>query len=116
MALVTDLEWMASSAHEQAALLHLLRHPRPVDLLVIEGYDAAAHPAAFGHSAWRETLGLARAAGARRVVVTHHAPEDTDRLLARREAEVQDVFSCTRFGRDGMTFSWRGASEMPEPV
>ena len=116
MALVTDLEWTASSALEQAALLYLLRRPRPVDLLLIEGYDAAAHPDAFGHSAWRETLGLARAAGARRVVVTHHAPEDTDRSLTRREAEVQNVFPGARFGRDGMIFSWRGASESPEPV
>ena len=76
----------------------------------------AIHPDAFGHSAWRETLGLARAAGARRVVVTHHAPEDTDRSLTRREAEVQNVFPGARFGRDGMIFSWRGASESPEPV
>lgn len=46
----------------------------------------------FGHSTWQQAVLLARASGARRVALVHHAPFRTDADLARIAAEGEAVF------------------------
>ena len=55
-----------------------------VDLLVHDAQllpDEVAAEASFGHAAADYAVGLARAAGARRVVLFHHKPDRTDDAL-----------------------------------
>ncbi|MDX9866526.1 MAG: MBL fold metallo-hydrolase [Kiritimatiellia bacterium] len=106
MALVTDLEWATSDASERAALLRLCGKPHPVDLLVMEGHGERSRFPGWGHSTWRETVEVARAANVRNLVITHHAPDDDDRRLARRAREVRAAMPGARLGREGMTLSW----------
>lgn len=106
MALVTDLEWAASDAKERAALLHLCREPGPVDVLVMEGHGEASRFADWGHSTWPETVGFAREVNPRQLVITHHAPDDDDTSLARRQEDVQAMFPNACLGCEGMTLLW----------
>lgn len=101
----TDLEWRASDDAERARLLALCREPRPAGLLIMDGqYDAgeAARFAGWGHSTWQDAAEVARAAGVRRLMVTHHAPENDDAALAQREAALARVLPDACFARDGM--------------
>lgn len=82
----TDVEWGRAPAAARAALTALCRDPVPADLLVMDGqFTRRTYPAhaGWGHSTWEECVALARGAGVRRLIVTHHAPDRTDRDLAR---------------------------------
>lgn len=50
------------------------------DAMFDEAIDYAPHEG-WGHSTWQAGLALARAAGARRYIATHHAPEHDDAFL-----------------------------------
>lgn len=102
----TDVEWGGSSARERAALLRLCRTPSPVDVLIFEGPDDGESRAGWGHSAWQDAVGVARAAGAGRLVVTHFSPDDDDATLARREKRLRAALPGARFGRQGMRLLW----------
>lgn len=87
--IATDMEWGLSSAEERAALLRLCREPSPAALLVMDGqYDDAEYGnfRGWGHSTWQEVQAVAREAGVRRALVTHHAPARNDDEMERREA------------------------------
>jgi ribonuclease BN (tRNA processing enzyme) len=109
----TDLEWGVSSAAERQALLALCRSPRPLDLLIMDGQFDSATGARFrgwGHSTWQEAVEVARAAAAHHLVVTHHAPDAHDGLLAQREQELQVAAGLAGLpraclAREGMTIS-----------
>ena len=113
MVFVTDLEWGASDAAERQALLTLCRYRTPLDLLVMDGQFDSATGARFrgwGHSTWQEAAEVAKAAAARHLVVTHHAPDADDGLLAQREQELQIAASQVGLpqaclAREGMTIS-----------
>ena len=101
----TDLEWRASDDAERARLLKLCREPRPADVLIMDGqFDAeeAARFAGWGHSAWQDAAEVAKAAGVGRLVVTHHAPENGDAVLSRREEALVRILPRACFARDGM--------------
>jgi phosphoribosyl 1,2-cyclic phosphodiesterase len=109
----TDLEWAASNAAERQSLLALCRSPRPLDLLIMDGQFDSATGARFrgwGHSTWQEAVEVARAAAARHLVVTHHAPDAHDGLLAQREQALQVAAGLAGLpqaclAREGMTIS-----------
>ncbi|HAK96767.1 MAG TPA: hypothetical protein DCM87_17695 [Planctomycetes bacterium] len=101
----TDFEWGRSSAAEKEMLLRLCREPGPPGALVLDGqYTRRQYPefAGWGHSAWEDDVEIARAAGAGLLVVTHHGPQNHDRLLATIEAELTREMPGARLGRDGM--------------
>jgi ribonuclease BN (tRNA processing enzyme) len=113
MVFATDLEWGASDAAERQALLALCRSRRPLDLLIMDGQFDSATGARFrgwGHSTWQDAVEVARAAAARHLVVTHHAPDADDGLLAQREQELQVAAGLAGLpqaclAREGMTIS-----------
>lgn len=101
----TDLEWQASDAGEREALLALCHTPRPADILIMDGqYDAsdASDRAGWGHSTWQDTVEVARAAGVRRLVVTHHDPDLDDAALDRREQALRAAMEHACLAREGM--------------
>ena len=71
-------------------------------------YDAmlteAEYPsrADWGHSTWEAGARLADAAGVRRLVLFHHAPERDDRAVAAQEAEAAAVRPGTVAAREGL--------------
>ncbi len=84
----------------------------PAVMKLIEGADCFLYDAAytdaemdifrgFGHSTWQEAIRLAKAAGARRVGLIHHADWREDAALAAIEAEAQAAFPEAFCGRDG---------------
>jgi phosphoribosyl 1,2-cyclic phosphodiesterase len=92
MVFATDVEWGASDAAQRAAFLRLCRQPSPVDLLIMDGHLDAAAGARFsgwGHSTWQDAVQVAKAADAGQLIVTHHAPESDDHLLARRAEDLE---------------------------
>jgi phosphoribosyl 1,2-cyclic phosphodiesterase len=110
MAFATDLEWGASDVAEREALLKLCREPRPVDVLVMDGHFDASTGAQFkgwGHSTWQDAVQVAMAAAVRQLIVTHHAPDADDGVLARRSLELQIAakeagLTQACFAREGM--------------
>ena len=110
MAFVTDLEWGASNEKERADLLRLCRDPRPVDVMIMEGHGETAQFAGWGHSLWKETVEVAKKVGVRQLVITHHAPDDDDRALVRREQEVQTTMPNACLGYEGMQIDWNRGS------
>jgi phosphoribosyl 1,2-cyclic phosphodiesterase len=57
----------------------------------------------FGHSTWQQACMLAKAAGAGRVGMVHHAPWRSDAALHAIEAEAQAVFPGAFFAAEGAT-------------
>lgn len=57
----------------------------------------------WGHSTWLEGTRIARDAGAKRLVLFHHAPEHTDQEVAAIEAQARAVFPNTDAAREGMS-------------
>ena len=114
MVFATDLEWSASGAEERQALLRLCREPSPVDVLILEGHDDTQGLSGWGHSTWQEAVEVARAASARRLIVTHLAPTDDDATLDRREQRLKALMPHACLGRQGMCIDWREAPP-PQP-
>ncbi|MBV9228879.1 MAG: ribonuclease Z, partial [Chloroflexi bacterium] len=77
---------------------------RDVDLLICESmYDAPEDLAlaqANGHMIAHESAGIAKAAGAHSLVLTHFSPKINDPAFAEKAA--RRVFAKTRAARDGM--------------
>ena len=57
----------------------------------------------FGHSSWQEGVRLAKAAGAKRLVLFHHSHIRDDDELAAIEAQAQAEFPGAIVGRTGLT-------------
>lgn len=74
----------------------------------MEGYKG------FGHSSWQEGVRLAKAAGAKRLVLFHHGHNRDDEALAAILAEARRLFPRTFAGKVGMTFQLGSAADDPE--
>ena len=101
----TDFEWGQSTPAEKQMFIQLCREPGPPGLLVLDGqYTRAQYPqfTGWGHSAWEDCVGIAREARARLLVVTHHAPQNTDNRLEMIESELVQEMPDAKLGRDGM--------------
>ncbi|MBV9748552.1 MAG: MBL fold metallo-hydrolase [Acetobacteraceae bacterium] len=110
------LEWggkivayLTDTEHDPAAQdADVLRLAKDADILI---YDATYTDEEFprykgwGHSTWQEAVRLADAAGAKRLVLFHHAPSRTDADLDRIEAEAAARRPGTLAAREGMQLS-----------
>jgi phosphoribosyl 1,2-cyclic phosphodiesterase len=103
----TDLEWQASDERERADLLRLCREPCPADVLLMEGHDDTRSRAGWGHSTWQDAVQVAKATGARQLIITHLAPDDTDDALDQRELRVRAAMPQARLGKQGLSLLWQ---------
>ena len=69
-----------------------------------EGRNGEMPRKGWGHSTWQEGVSLARAAGAKRLVLFHHAPWHDDDFIAAYEAEAREVFPETYAAYEGLAF------------
>ncbi|GAB4269561.1 MAG: MBL fold metallo-hydrolase [Candidatus Rifleibacteriota bacterium] len=56
----------------------------------------------FGHSTPAEGVRAAKAAGVKKLVITHHDPLHNDEFLTKMEADAKVLFPNTEFAREGM--------------
>lgn len=97
----TDVELGAPDSH--APLKHLLTHPYPAGLAVIDGFftDAeVAQYAGWGHSSWGQAWALVAPLGVRHLLVTHHHPAKSDAELRALEAAARPVL----WAREGQSY------------
>lgn len=100
----TDMEWRLSSDVEKHAFLKLCTHPKPAQLLVMDGQFNGANIAKFkgwGHSAWEDDIEVAQKTGSRHVLITHHAPQNTDAQLAETEKSARHTWAQAALAREG---------------
>ncbi len=57
----------------------------------------------WGHSTWRMATEVARAAGVKRLALTHHSPAHTDDYLETMLEKAQALFPNTILAQEGMT-------------
>lgn len=76
---------------------------RGTDLLIWDAaYTAADRRPGWGHSTWEEGLAAGRAAGAKRVLMTHYCREYNDQFLREQELAAQKADGSCIFAREGM--------------
>ncbi|MBN1419426.1 MAG: MBL fold metallo-hydrolase [Planctomycetes bacterium] len=101
----TDIEWRESAPAEREALLRLCAEPAAADLLIMDGqYTEERYPRhrGWGHSTWSDVAEVARRAGVRRFLVTHHDPTCDDASLERIERDVKAAAPGGGLARQGM--------------
>ena len=103
VAYVTDTE------HDPAAPdAAVLRLAKDADILIYDATytdDELAEHVGWGHSTWQEGVRVAEAAGAKRLVLFHHAPSRTDSDLDRIAADAAARRPGTIVAREGMELS-----------
>jgi len=111
IAIATDCEHPTDGSIDQ----NLLKLASNVDILVYDGqYTSEEYTPhkfnlpgpgrqGFGHSTPDEGIRAAKAAGARRLLITHHDPLHNDVRLREMEARAKNLFSATDFAREGMS-------------
>lgn len=80
---------------------------RGCELLIYDGmFSDETYPPCrgWGHSTWQEACGCARRLGARRLLVTHHAPGSDDGLLRGWERQAKQLLPAAGFARVGQRF------------
>ena len=79
---------------------------RGANVLVIDSqYTPEEYPShqGWGHSSWRESIHVARAAGVKRLVLFHHDPSHNDEMLHTIQAEARREFPETYVAKEGWT-------------
>lgn len=92
---------------------NLLAGARNVDCLIYDttytdqeyagGPKTGMSKKGWGHSTWNEGVKLAKAAGAKRLILFHHDPTRTDRDLAAIERKAKAAFRGALAAREGLT-------------
>ena len=99
----TDMEWSAAGPKHREAFLATCRD---ADLLIMDGHFTAAElpdRTGWGHSSHDECVAVAQEAGVRRLLITHHAPDNDDVLLADLDRELNASWSGASLARQGDT-------------
>jgi len=111
VALATDCEHPGDGSIDN----NLLKMSANADLLIYDGQytneEYAPHKfgllgsgkQGFGHSTPAEGIRAAKAAGAKRLIITHHDPTHNDSVLNKMESDAKKLFENTFFAREGMT-------------
>jgi len=68
----------------------------------------------WGHSSWLEGVRLAREVGAKTLVLFHHDPDSTDRMVDSLLRQARDEFDSVFAASEGMVISLGGAAEKIE--
>lgn len=100
----TDVEWPLAAAAERRAFVRWAATPRPPSALFFDGQFTPRDYARYrgwGHSRWSDAVEVARATGAGRLYVIHHAPDHDDRALAAIERNVRAAWPAARAARQG---------------
>lgn len=101
----SDIEWPLSTKNEREAFLRLCREPSPCRLLLFDGqFNRATYPSfeGWGHSRWQDAVEVAQQAGAERLRIIHHAPDNTDEQLSRIDRRALALYPGAGLARDGM--------------
>lgn len=56
----------------------------------------------WGHSTWKQGLALRKTAGAKQILMTHHASDYTDAFLQKQERLCREEDPLSRFAKEGM--------------
>jgi ribonuclease BN (tRNA processing enzyme) len=99
IAICTDAE------HIEGIDQNIVDLARDADLLIHDGQytdEEYKKYKGWGHSTWRQCCEVARLAGVKRLIVTHHDPDHDDAFLAEMEKECKEVFPDSCFAREGM--------------
>jgi phosphoribosyl 1,2-cyclic phosphodiesterase len=68
----------------------------------------------WGHSSWLEGVRVAREVGAKTLVLFHHDPDSTDRMVDSILRQARDEFDSVFAASEGMVISLGGAAEKIE--
>ena len=66
----------------------------------------------WGHSSWLEGVRLAREAGVKTLVLFHHDPDSTDRMVDNLLRQARDQFESVFAASEGMVMSLGGSERM----
>jgi phosphoribosyl 1,2-cyclic phosphodiesterase len=111
LAYVCDTEAPADGVDEAHVALAM-----GADLLIHDAqYLPEEYPAkvGWGHSTFVAAAGLARAAGVRQLVLTHHDPARDDLAVARLERRARRLFPETLAAREGLSLTVRATAAAP---
>lgn len=95
---------------------HVPGKPNQNILGLVEGADFMIYDAMYtddefpdkvgwGHSTWQEGIRLARAAGVKKLILSHHDPDHEDPVMERIAAEARKSWSSAVVAREGMRIS-----------
>ncbi len=65
----------------------------------------------WGHSSWKEGVNIAREVGAKTLVLFHHDPDSTDRMVDQLLREARDEFDSVFAASEGMLITLGAASQ-----
>ncbi|MCB9732901.1 MAG: MBL fold metallo-hydrolase [Deltaproteobacteria bacterium] len=71
------------------------------DAMFVEGVNYERH-CGWGHSTWQAAVRLAEAAGVRRLVAVHHAPEHDDETLDRVARDMERAYPGALVAAEGL--------------
>jgi phosphoribosyl 1,2-cyclic phosphodiesterase len=98
--IATDVEYAAGAVDEK-----FVSFCHGADALIFDAQyrpgEYAAHRG-WGHSTWEAAAEAAVRAGVKRLILTHHAPDRSDREVDRMVREARRQFSATQAAREGM--------------
>lgn len=104
MVFATDVEGYAGGDRQ------LAQFARGADLLIHDAeytpeeyLDKKSSRQGWGHSTWKMAIEVAREAGARRLILTHHNAHHDDAFLEDVERQAQAIFPATIMAREGLT-------------
>ena len=90
-------------------VLHLARQ---ADILIIDAtytdaeyYEKGNSKIGWGHSTWQEAVKVAKAAGAKQLILFHHDPSHTDDDLDAIAQEAVLQFPATIVAREGLAIT-----------
>lgn len=95
----TDIE------HGEAIDENIVELAAGTDILIHDGQysdEQLALKKGWGHSSYQQAAEVARRAGAKQLVVTHHDPDHDDDHLRTAERRCQELFPDSVFAREGM--------------
>ncbi len=108
-----SIVYCTDTEHFQEGLdKNVLHLARDADILIYDAMytdeeynDPKASKVGWGHSTWQEGVKIAKAAGAKRLVIFHHEPSHTDDFLDQVALEVKKVFPGGIMAREGLIIS-----------
>lgn len=97
--LIPDMEWERFGMEKQERLIQNLCDPNPPDLMVLDAHffdsEYERHKG-WGHNATSHARDIAQLCGAKRTILTHHAPDHSDETLREAEANLPESCSLAR--------------------